>query len=125
MYYNQKRMVYFWYFGMLLPHSRSFRISLAQLVFTIDIIMDFDSHLFTWNLLTDLNRRRFVIHCRLQLICDNIIMLLQRLSKVSLLTTLRHNIIIYMRDHNKLITPENTKLKLSYLHPKNIIPDMP
>ena len=32
---------------------------------------------------------------------------------------------IYLRDHNKNITPEGSKLKLSYMHPLKLVPDMP
>lgn len=32
---------------------------------------------------------------------------------------------IYLRDHNKLINPELSKLNLSYSHPKNLVPDAP
>lgn len=32
---------------------------------------------------------------------------------------------IYLRDHNKLINPENSRTKLSYANPVNLIPDAP
>ena len=32
---------------------------------------------------------------------------------------------IYLRDHNKLIQGETAHYKLSYKHPKNLIPDVP
>ena len=47
------------------------------------------------------------------------------MRSVGLLITPSQPIFIYLRDHNRLITPENTKLKLSYLHPRSLIPDMP
>lgn len=35
------------------------------------------------------------------------------------------SLFIYLRDHNKLINPSDSQLKLSYAHPKNLIPDAP
>lgn len=32
---------------------------------------------------------------------------------------------IYLRDHNKLINPELSKLNLSYANPTNLVPDTP
>jgi hypothetical protein len=32
---------------------------------------------------------------------------------------------IYLRDHNKLINPEQSKLNLSYANPVNLVPDAP
>lgn len=53
-------------------------------------------------------------------------MLLRQLTtSSSLLRSLRYSALIYLRDHNKLITPQNTQLKLSHLHPKNLVPGAP
>lgn len=35
------------------------------------------------------------------------------------------SILIYLRDHNKHINPEDSKLKLSYHHPANLVPEAP
>ena len=32
---------------------------------------------------------------------------------------------IYLRDHNQLINPEQSKLNMSYASPNNLIPDVP
>lgn len=32
---------------------------------------------------------------------------------------------IYLRDHNQYITPEDSRLNLSYARPSNLVPDMP
>ena len=32
---------------------------------------------------------------------------------------------IYLRDHNKLINPDNSKLNLSYSNPANLVPEAP
>jgi hypothetical protein len=37
----------------------------------------------------------------------------------------KSNIFIYLRDHNKLINPVDSQLKLSYAHPASIVPDAP
>ncbi len=34
-------------------------------------------------------------------------------------------IYVYLQDHNKLINPSDSQLKLSYSHPKNLVPDVP
>lgn len=34
-------------------------------------------------------------------------------------------LIIYLRDHNQHINPENSKINVSYCHPANIVPEAP
>jgi hypothetical protein len=53
-------------------------------------------------------------------------MLLRALSiQKPLLYRLTAGIIIYLRDHNKLINPQNSKINVSYCNPKNIVPEAP
>lgn len=35
------------------------------------------------------------------------------------------SLLIYLRDHNRHINPEDSKLNLSYCHPNNLVPDAP
>lgn len=35
------------------------------------------------------------------------------------------SLIIYLRDHNQHINPDNSKINVSYCHPANIVPDAP
>ena len=57
---------------------------------------------------------------------DNIMLCYNLLSKSrNLLHRSSASIIIYMKDHNKLINPPDSQLKLSYAHPNSLVPEAP
>ena len=53
-------------------------------------------------------------------------MLISKLLKSTpLLTKNTANMYIYLKNHNKLITPEDSILKVSYRNPVNLVPETP
>jgi len=57
---------------------------------------------------------------------DNIMLCYNFLSKSrTLLHRPSASLLIYMRNHNELINPPDSQLKLSYAHPSNLVPEAP